>query len=317
MRRASIEVRVTDDGHGFEVGRALARAAQRGRLGIVGIGERVRMLGGTFEIDSAPGGRRCSRSPSRASPATTAPPCASHPWGLAPEGPVPSDAVARRKPHWGQSPAGTEPHLPPAARARCRAHLRSDSRRTAERLRGGPPALPSNCAPPTPHCGASTVSVVGPPYGRISRPLSDMQRPGFSYADPARARSAASLRKRRPRRGGRLRRSEFLCRQRHTPAEEVLLVEPVPRLRRERRHESGVTGEEQVQLLGLRSGLPRLAPLRRVLRRRRGLDRMSRRDDEEAQEGDEWKRPGHVFLALQPGRCEGAPKLARSVVRTL
>jgi len=56
MRRSSIEVRVTDDGHGFEVGRALARAAQRGRLGIVGIGERVRMLGGTFEIDSAPGG---------------------------------------------------------------------------------------------------------------------------------------------------------------------------------------------------------------------------------------------------------------------
>jgi signal transduction histidine kinase len=56
MRRASIEVRVTDDGHGFDVGRALARAAQRGRLGIVGIGERVRMLGGTFEIDSTPGG---------------------------------------------------------------------------------------------------------------------------------------------------------------------------------------------------------------------------------------------------------------------
>lgn len=56
MRRSSIEVRVVDDGHGFEVGRALARAAQRGRLGIVGIGERVRMLGGFFEIDSAPGG---------------------------------------------------------------------------------------------------------------------------------------------------------------------------------------------------------------------------------------------------------------------
>ncbi len=56
MRRASIEVRITDDGHGFDVGRALARAAQRGRLGIVGIGERVRMLGGTFEIDSAAGG---------------------------------------------------------------------------------------------------------------------------------------------------------------------------------------------------------------------------------------------------------------------
>jgi signal transduction histidine kinase len=55
-RRSSIEVRVRDDGTGFEVERALARAAQRGRLGLVGIGERVRMLGGTFEIDSAPGG---------------------------------------------------------------------------------------------------------------------------------------------------------------------------------------------------------------------------------------------------------------------
>ena len=55
-RRASIDVRVTDNGQGFEVSRALARAAQRGRLGLVGIGERVRMLGGTFEIDSRPGG---------------------------------------------------------------------------------------------------------------------------------------------------------------------------------------------------------------------------------------------------------------------
>ena len=56
MRRSSIRYGSVDDGQGFEVGRALARAAQRGRLGIVGIGERVRMLGGSFEIDSAPGG---------------------------------------------------------------------------------------------------------------------------------------------------------------------------------------------------------------------------------------------------------------------
>jgi signal transduction histidine kinase len=56
MRRSSVEVRITDNGHGFEVSRALARAAQRGRLGLVGIGERMRMLGGSFEIDSAPGG---------------------------------------------------------------------------------------------------------------------------------------------------------------------------------------------------------------------------------------------------------------------
>lgn len=55
-RRSSIEVRIMDDGAGFEVGRALSRAAQRGRLGLIGIGERVRMLGGTFEIDSKPGG---------------------------------------------------------------------------------------------------------------------------------------------------------------------------------------------------------------------------------------------------------------------
>jgi signal transduction histidine kinase len=55
-RRSSVDLRVTDNGQGFEVSRALAKAAQRGRLGLVGIGERVRMLGGTFEIDSRPGG---------------------------------------------------------------------------------------------------------------------------------------------------------------------------------------------------------------------------------------------------------------------
>jgi signal transduction histidine kinase len=54
-RRSAIEVQVSDDGMGFEVERALAKAAQRGRLGLVGIAERVRMAGGTFEIQSAPG----------------------------------------------------------------------------------------------------------------------------------------------------------------------------------------------------------------------------------------------------------------------
>jgi signal transduction histidine kinase len=55
-RRQAIEVEVRDDGKGFDVERTLARAAQRGRLGLVGMAERVRMLGGTFEIESRPGG---------------------------------------------------------------------------------------------------------------------------------------------------------------------------------------------------------------------------------------------------------------------
>ena len=55
-RRSAIEVQISDDGMGFEVERALAKAAQRGRLGLVGIAERVRMVGGTFHLESTPGG---------------------------------------------------------------------------------------------------------------------------------------------------------------------------------------------------------------------------------------------------------------------
>ena len=55
-RRSAIELQIVDDGMGFEVERALAKAAQRGRLGLVGIGERVHMVGGTFEVESSPGG---------------------------------------------------------------------------------------------------------------------------------------------------------------------------------------------------------------------------------------------------------------------
>ena len=55
-RRSAIEVQIVDDGMGFEVERALAKAAQRGRLGLVGIGERVHMVGGSFDLESRPGG---------------------------------------------------------------------------------------------------------------------------------------------------------------------------------------------------------------------------------------------------------------------
>lgn len=52
----SVTAEIVDDGEGFDVEAALVRAARRGRLGIVGMAERVRLLGGRFAIDSEPGG---------------------------------------------------------------------------------------------------------------------------------------------------------------------------------------------------------------------------------------------------------------------
>lgn len=53
---AGLTVSITDDGGGFDPDAALARAPQAGRLGLVGMRERVRMLGGRTRIDSRPGG---------------------------------------------------------------------------------------------------------------------------------------------------------------------------------------------------------------------------------------------------------------------
>ena len=54
--RSSVDLQIQDNGDGFEVARTLQDAAQRGRLGLVGSSERVRLLGGSFDINSRPGG---------------------------------------------------------------------------------------------------------------------------------------------------------------------------------------------------------------------------------------------------------------------
>jgi signal transduction histidine kinase len=51
-----VRATVTDDGSGFEPETALIRAAREGHLGLVGMHERVRMLGGDTQIESRPGG---------------------------------------------------------------------------------------------------------------------------------------------------------------------------------------------------------------------------------------------------------------------
>jgi signal transduction histidine kinase len=51
-----VTARVHDDGCGFDVEAALLDAAQHGRIGLAGIHERVRLLGGECVVESKPGG---------------------------------------------------------------------------------------------------------------------------------------------------------------------------------------------------------------------------------------------------------------------
>ena len=51
---SSTRLEIVDDGRGFDVEKELVEAAQRGRLGLVGAAERIRLLGGTFAISSRP-----------------------------------------------------------------------------------------------------------------------------------------------------------------------------------------------------------------------------------------------------------------------
>jgi signal transduction histidine kinase len=48
-------LRVTDNGVGFDVKETARAAARRGRLGLVGMCERVKLLGGTCTITSTKG----------------------------------------------------------------------------------------------------------------------------------------------------------------------------------------------------------------------------------------------------------------------
>lgn len=51
-----VDAQVADDGQGFDPEQTLVQAAREGHLGVVGIHERVRMLGGHARIESRPGG---------------------------------------------------------------------------------------------------------------------------------------------------------------------------------------------------------------------------------------------------------------------
>lgn len=55
-RSGTTIVEIIDDGAGFDVERTLVSAARRGRLGLVGMSERARLLGGTLDVRSSIGG---------------------------------------------------------------------------------------------------------------------------------------------------------------------------------------------------------------------------------------------------------------------
>jgi signal transduction histidine kinase len=50
-----IRMEITDDGHGFEVEGTTGASKKGNRLGLLGMRERIEMIGGTFCIESAPG----------------------------------------------------------------------------------------------------------------------------------------------------------------------------------------------------------------------------------------------------------------------
>ncbi len=53
---SGVRAEITDDGNGFDLEATLMRAAREGRVGLVAMNERVRLLGGQCRIESTPGG---------------------------------------------------------------------------------------------------------------------------------------------------------------------------------------------------------------------------------------------------------------------
>jgi len=53
-RKDSIIMEISDDGQGFDV-EEIAQSHKRNRLGVLGMRERVEMVGGTFSVTSSPG----------------------------------------------------------------------------------------------------------------------------------------------------------------------------------------------------------------------------------------------------------------------
>jgi signal transduction histidine kinase len=53
---SQLEAEIDDDGRGFDVEKKLIEAAKAGRLGLVGMSERVRLLGGRLDVQSRRGG---------------------------------------------------------------------------------------------------------------------------------------------------------------------------------------------------------------------------------------------------------------------
>jgi PAS domain S-box-containing protein len=51
----ALELAIRDDGVGFDVAASREQAARHGRLGLLGMAERVRLLGGTLQVESEPG----------------------------------------------------------------------------------------------------------------------------------------------------------------------------------------------------------------------------------------------------------------------